>query len=471
VTVQKAYARVIVEPDSSLNVKRVLAGPGATVVVPGAAGTSAAPQSATAPATPAGAKPQARKAAAAAPPGAPPMPMSIKKIVLTESEADFSDLSVTPNFSTGIQKLRGTVSGISSKANSRAKIDLKGQVDPYAPVTISGEVNALTAVLYTDIVMSFRNIELSTFNPYSGKFAGYNIAKGKLTTELHYKVDGRKLDAQHHIVVDQLEFGDKTESKQAVSLPIKLAVALLKNRDGVIDLNLPVEGTLDDPEFKLGPVIWKVLVHVLERAVTAPFALLGSLFGGGPDLQFIDFDPGAPDVSPESADKMRAIVKALNERPQLKIEVPIAAVKELDAAALIEAQLKLQIEDVQNAAAGRKKSSAPPFEQLDAASRLDILLKVYQKKIGSEPKYPDEISAIKPKTDLTAAKIDYLTRELRGHITVGEADLTALGQARAGNVQQLLLKDTQIDPERVFLVENDKAKNEGGKVRLELSLR
>ena len=149
-----------------------------------------------------------------------------------------------------------------------------------------------------------------------------------------------------------------------------------------------------------------------------------------------------------------------------------SAVKELDAPALIDGQLKMQIQDAQNAAAGRKKSSAPPpFDQLDAASRLDILLKLYQKNIGSEPKYPDEVGAIKGKADLSAAKVDYLTRELRGHIQVGEAELTALGQARAANVQQLLLKDTQIDPERVFLVGNDKAKNEGGKVRLELSLR
>ena len=147
----------------------------------------------------------------------------------------------------------------------------------------------LSAALYTDLAMSFRNIELSTFNPYSGKFAGYNISKGKLTTELHYKVDGRKLDAQHHIIVEQLEFGDKTESKDAVSLPVKLAVALLKDRNGVIDLNLPVTGSLDDPKFKLGPIIWKVFVNILEKAVTAPFALLGSLFGGGPDLQFVDF--------------------------------------------------------------------------------------------------------------------------------------------------------------------------------------
>jgi hypothetical protein len=479
VTAQKAYARVIIEPDTSINVKRVLAGPGATLTVPAAPGSSAAPVAVTAPAPPPGSKTRARKPAAATPSGAVsnapppmPMPMSIKKIVLANSEADFADLTVKPNFATGIQKLQGSVTNLSSKPNSRAKIDLKGQVDPFAPVTISGEVNVLGSTLFTDVEMDFRNIELSTFNPYSGKFAGYNISKGKLTTELHYKVDGRKLNAQHHIVVDQLEFGDKTESKDAVSLPIKLAIALLKNREGVIDLNLPVEGTLDDPSFKLSGVIWKVFVNILEKAVTAPFALLGSLFGGGPDLQFVDFEPGTPDLSPVSLDKVHAIVKALNERPQLKIEVPIAAVKELDAPLLIDMQLKAQIQAMQSAASGRKKANpALPFEQLDAASRLDWLAQLYQKDVGAEPKYPEEVTAIKAKPDLLNAKIDYLNRELHSHITVGEAELTALGQARAANLQQALLTDSQIDPSRVFLVANDKAKGEGGKVRLELSLR
>ena len=198
-----------------------------------------------------------------------------------------------PNFSAGHSESEwDACSACPQSPSSRAKVDLHGSVDEFSPVSINGEVNFLSAALYTDLAMSFRNIELSIFNPYSGKFAGYNISKGKLTTELHYKVDGRKLDAQHHIVIDQLEFGDKTASKDAVSLPIKLAVALLKDRNGVIDLNLPVSGSLDDPKFRLGPIIWKVFVNILEKAVTAPFALLGALFGGGPDLQFIDFHPG-----------------------------------------------------------------------------------------------------------------------------------------------------------------------------------
>jgi hypothetical protein len=471
----KAYARVIIEPDESLNVSRVLAGPGATVVAPtGASGAAVAVAAVAAPASPrkqaATKKPPPAAPAAAS---APLMPLSVKKIAFQAGEADFADLSVTPNFSTGIQNLEGTLVGLSSSANSRMKIDLHGSVDAFAPVSISGEAKVLGAPLYADVTMNFRNIELSTFNPYSGKFAGYNISKGKLTTELHYKVDGRKLDAQHHIIVDQLEFGDKTASKDAVSLPIKLAVALLKDRDGVIDLNLPITGSLDDPKFRLGPIIWKVFVNILEKAVTAPFALLGSLFGGGPDLQFVDFRPGTSDMDAAAVAKAQAMVKALNARPQLKIEVPIAVVAALDRPRLVEAKFEAQVKDVQLAIAARRKGPGmqAAFEQLDAPVRLDILTQLYAKNLGSEPKFPDSIGAIKAKPDMTAAKIDFLSGQLHDHIEITEADLTALGQERAMNLQSALLTGTQIDAERVFLVANDKAKNEGGLVRLEFSLR
>src|SRR6202012_4263527 len=387
--------------------------------------------------------------------------------------ADFADLSVKPNFATGIQKLEGSVLGLSSKEKSRAKVDLHGSIDAFAPVSITGEVNVFSQVLYTDIAMSFKNIELSTFNPYSGKFAGYNISKGKLTTELHYKVDGRKLDAQHHIVVDQLEFGDKTESKDAVSLPVKLAVALLKDRDGVIDLTLPVTGSLDDPKFRLGPIIWKVFVNILEKAVTAPFALLGSLFGGGPDLQFVDFQPGAAELDPAGVAKAQSIVKALDARPQLKIEIPIAVVGELDRPSLIEAKYQAQLQEAMGSTRARKKPSpaAGTFEQMDPGAQLDLLTRLYVGNFGSDPKFPDSIEAIKTKPEKTAGRNDFLLHELHKHISVTESDLTALGQQRAMSVQQVLLTGTQIDPERVFLVANDKAKSQDGRVRLELSLR
>jgi hypothetical protein len=483
IAARKLYARVMVEPDESINVKRVLAGPGATVVAP--SGNSGPPVSSTAARAPAPAPPRprprphkGRKGRPAAAPvatvaasAAPVMPISIKKIILKSSQANFADLSVTPNFATGIQNLEGSVLGLSSKENSRAKVDLHGSVDAFAPVSITGEVNVLSAALYTDLAMSFRNIELSTFNPYSGKFAGYNISKGKLTTELHYKVIGRKLDAQHHITVDQLEFGAKTESKDAVSLPVKLAVALLKDRNGVIDLNLPITGSLDDPKFKLGPIIWKVFVNILEKAVTAPFALLGSLFGGGPDLQFVDFDPGAADLDPVAVGKAQTIVKALNARPQLKLEIPIAAAGDLDRPRLAEAKFKAQLDEVQAASRKKPSAGATDFAQLDAGAQLDLLTKLYAKNFGADPKFPDAIDALKSKQEKIAAKDQFINNELHQHITVSDAELTALGQQRAMNLQQALLTGTQIDPQRVYLVVNDKAKSQDGRVRLELSLR
>ncbi len=476
VTARKLYARVIIEPDSTLNVKRVLAGPGATVVAP--ATPRGAPVAMTDPVAAEPARNQRASVRSApdkqpgAQPTSQPMPMTIKKIALHTSQANFTDLTVQPNFSAGIQNLEGTVLGLSSKENSRAKVDIHGAVDAFSPVAITGDANLLSATLYTDLTMSFRNMELSTFNPYSGKFAGYNITKGKLTTEMHYKVVGDKLDAQHHIIIEQLEFGEKTESKDAVSLPIKLAVGLLKDRNGVITLDLPVTGTLRDPAFQLGKVIWKVFVNAIEKAVTAPFALLGAMFGKGPELQFVDFRSSSADLDSVAVEKVRTIAKAMNERPQLKIEVPIGWVADLDRPALAEAKFSSEVRGIQSEQAGRKKSSAATeFDQLDAAAKVEILTQLYVKNFGSKPKLPDSVTSLNTKPELAEAQANFLSQALHQRIAVSDAELTDLGQHRAAAIQQALLTDTQLDPDRVFLAANGKAKNQDAMVRLELSLK
>jgi hypothetical protein len=173
-----------------------------------------------------------------------------------------------------------------------------------------------------------------------------------------------------------------------------------------------------------------------------------------------------------TADKIRTVVKALNERPQLKIEVPITWVAELDRPALAEARLSTQIREAQSGKAGRNKSTAASleFEQLDPAAKLEILTQLYAKNVGGEPKFPESVTSLKGKPELAAAKADFLEHTLSERIAITDADLTALGQQRASAVQQALLTDTQLDPARVFLAVNDKAKNQDGKVRLELSL-
>jgi hypothetical protein len=510
IAIVKPYARVIIEPDTSLNASRILAGPKG-LPPPATAGTTAAaaaPESASAKPKAAVAKGKA-KTVAQAPKSSPSMPIAIRSIDIQAGELNFADLSVQPNFAAGIQKLHGTIQGLSSDASSRAKIDLHGEVDPFAPVEITGEVNVLGPALYTDIAMSFRNIELSVFNPYSGKFAGYSISKGKLTTELNYKVVGRKLDATHHIIVDQLEFGDKTASKDAVSLPVKLAVALLKDRNGVIDLNFPVGGSLDDPKFKIGPVIWQVVKNLLVKAVTAPFRLLGALFGGGPDLQFVDFRAGAAVLDPVSTEKIKVMTKALTERPQLKLEIPIAALAEIDRPALIEARFAAELQEAADNMGGHAatksaaKSVAQPAAKdasvagaevaaaaqapapafvpapdaasvlapLDPAAQLKLLTSLYTQHLGHAPQFPPPpADAPAAKADVMTRNIDFLKSELKSGIVIDDSQLTALGEQRAIAIQQLLLTGTGIDPARVFLVANNKIKLQDGMARLELSL-
>jgi len=172
--------------------------------------------------------------------------------------------------------------------------------------------------------MKFAGVEMTSVTPYSGRFAGYKIEKGKLTVDLSYHVENCQLNAKQKFVIDQLQLGEKVESPDAVSLPLKLAVALLKDRNGVIDIDLPMTGSLDDPKFRIGPLIWKAFFGLPTKIATALFALLGKLFGGGEEMNFVDFDPGIAALDPAGQEKMAGLLKGLQERPALQVDLPMA---------------------------------------------------------------------------------------------------------------------------------------------------
>jgi hypothetical protein len=390
------------------------------------------------------------------PPQQPTMAARIRSVSIEDGSASFADYSVTPSFAAEIAELKGTVEGLSSEPNSRAKVQISGSVDRYAPVSISGEVNLLSTETFSDIAMSFRNMELTTFNPYSGKFAGYNIAKGKLTTEMQYKVENRNLDAHHHVVIDQLEFGDATDSKDAVSLPIKFAVGLLKDRHGVIDLDLPVSGNIDDPKFRLGPIIWQVLKNTLEKIVTAPFALLGRLFGGGEELAFIDFPHGSSALTAEGNDKLNKLKIGMTERPQLKLDVPLLTVNDGDSAALAHTALE------------RAVAAALPKN----GDRVVALTTVYTKEFGKSPAYPPNAEQTTDKNvDVVALRTLFLEEALLTKFTATPAQLEELGRTRGIAVRDALLTNTEIAPERIFLAaRTSDVKSPKDLVRMELKL-
>jgi hypothetical protein len=287
------------------------------------------------------------------------MAIAIDAINIQDGSANYADLWIQPHFAVGIQTLNGSILGLSSNPRSRAKVELKGKVDRYAPVHIWGETNPLAATTYSDIKMSFKGVELTSATPYSGHFAGYKIEKGKLSVDIDYKIQNRQLTAAHKFVIDQLELGERVESPDAVKLPIKIAVALLKDRNGVIDVDLPVTGSLDDPQFKIGPLIWKAVVNLLVKVATAPFAMLGRLFGGGEQMNYIDFAPGSAVLESSEHDKLGALVKALKEKEKLELDVPLTFSPDLDRPALAAAHLNMRLLALsQDQAGGNKRGKS-----------------------------------------------------------------------------------------------------------------
>jgi hypothetical protein len=397
------------------------------------------------------------------------MPLSIGTVVITNGSANYSDQWIQPHFAIGMQQLSGSIDGLSSDPLSRAKIDLTGSVDRYAPAHIWGETNLLSETTYTDISMSYRGIELTGVTPYSGHFAGYKIAKGKLTVDLKYHIENRQLTASHHIVVDQLQLGDKVDSPDAIKLPLQLAVSMLKDRNGVIDLDLPVTGSLDDPQFKIGPIIWKVFVNLIEKAVTAPFKLLGSLFGGGDEVNVVEFAPGSAVLEASAQTRLASITKALDARPGLELDIPNSYSTQTDTPALAAQQLQNLLRKRAGPAA-----DAPPA---DAAAQFNLLLAEYRAELGAQAPLPPVTLALTTAKKSKDAAPDYvaanaeLTAALLAGIKVDDTQLQTLGTRRAHAVQDALLRGTSIDPTRIFLINSATQAPAGKTVRLELALK
>jgi hypothetical protein len=480
VTAVDPYARLIIFPDRVMNITDVLTPLGTTPkhdAPPPPSKGGAAPVVAKSPPPPPKKK-GAKTQAAAVPAKSPtPFPMAIGTVRLVNATLDYTDLWIKPNFTVGIKPLNGTITGLSSDPKSRAKIRLDGQVDRYSPAHIAGEANLLSADLYTNITMSFKDIDLTIANPYSGRFIGYRIDKGKLSFDVTYLVEDRKLDAKQHVVVDQLELGDKVESPDAMHLPIKLAVSLLKDKDGVIDLDLPMTGSLDDPKFRIGPIIWKVFVNLIVKAVTAPFALLGHLFGGGEHVNIIEFPAGSAELEKPAKDQLASIAKGLKERPALKLDVPIVYSATIDRPHLAAEQLNQELTArVGSTRQGKKHPETAAQEALaDPEKHFRLLVDQYKESMGKDTPLPESaaaaLAAKRKETPAYDPAIADLNTALINKIDVPEAQLVTLGQDRAKAIQDALLSDGQIDPGRVFIVNTAPKPDSGEKVKVELAVK
>jgi uncharacterized protein involved in outer membrane biogenesis len=483
VAAREPYARVIIGSNGRTNLSLVLKpnepAPTVTGETVAAQKQTAEAQAAAVSSPPAAASPPAprnrRGAQRPPPPAAPPaaVPLEIGVVRIADGSTYFEDYSLKPNVKTGIYGLNGTIRGLSGRPDARADVDIAGKVDKYAPVTITGKINFLAAVSYTDVKVSFKNVDLGVLSPYSGKFAGYWIDKGKLSVDLNYLIENRKLTADHRIIVNQLQLGDRVESPDATHLPVKLAIALLKDRNGVIDLDLPITGSLDDPKFRLGPIIWKVVVNLIEKAVTAPFALLGKLFGGGEEISYLDFPAGSATLDAAARGKLTALVKALDSRPGLNVDLPQVSAPALDAVALAEQKWHADLQARAGRRLGAHAGDAGAVERLLGSPKdyRALLEDAYKDAVGHRAEIPPpEVIKGQPAPDPTATAIAWLEGQLRPRFAPAPAEVDALAQARAVAVQSALLDGTGIDPSRVFVIKSAPLPATSGPVRMQLAL-
>lgn len=373
--------------------------------------------------------------------------MKIDQVTVQGGTINFTDNYIQPNYSASFLEVGGRISGLSSEENTLADVDLKGKLENYAPLDIRGKINPLKEELFIDLEADFSDMDLSPLTPYAGKYMGYTIEKGKLSLDLKYLIVKKKLDSENKVRLDQLTLGDAVESPDATKLPVKLAIALLKNRKGEIDLDIPVTGNLDDPEFSLGKIIIKVIVNLLVKAATSPFALLGAVFGGGEEMSYVEFSYGSTEISPEAVSKVQKLIKALYDRPSLKLDIEGHADMEHDREALHNRIYDRKIKAQKLKDMIRNGFPAEPVDQIkvepDEYPR-------YLKMAYTEEKFP------KPRNFLGFAKdlpVPEMEKLIRTHIIVTEDDLRKLASARALALRETIVKTGQVEAERVFLVE------------------
>ncbi len=327
VKVQGLKANLIINPDGTLNVS-TLSPSGTTTPTESTAGTPA-----TVPATP---EPPASR------PGEP-FPIEVGALVLENVGLGFTDQSLQPAASLTIGALSGSIRGLSSAMNTTAEVDLAGKIDDQAPFGIKGRVNLLAAERLVDLEITNRSTQLTAFTPYTEKYLGHPLNKGRLTLGLKYQIQGQQLRAENRFEIDQLMLGPRNESPDATSLPAKLGVALLKDQNGRIELDVPIEGKLDDPEFRIGGAVMKVIGNLIIKAAASPFSLLGKLVGGGEELSFLEFTPGTTNLVEGELAKLDKLSQALTARPAVNLEIEGLADRERDRDALARVHLQERI--------------------------------------------------------------------------------------------------------------------------------
>ncbi len=401
-------------------------------------------------------------------PTAPP-PISIGAVIIEGGEAQFVDGSIQPRFSTSLSRIDGKLEGLSSDAEARARLALAGHIDGSTPVSVAGEMSPLAENPYIDLRVGFRNFGLTQFSPYSSHHIGQMIDRGKLFLDVEYVIDGPSIRGENELFLDQFSLGEKTDSPDAMNLPVGLAIALLKDRNGEIHIDLPVRGRTDDPEFSVGKLVFGALGNLITKVALSPFAALGGLAGGGDDgddMKSVGFSAGLADLDAAERSKLDELAKALVERPALSLEITGRADEAFDRPELQRQALEQELRreryrELQSRWFGRKPESVEEVV-LEDDERQRLLLSRYESIFGEKPvemlvpvPAPEEDRPLEgaQSDEMMAAWQTEIERRVAETISIDDAALRELARRRAGAVRDYLTANGAIPAERIFVLD------------------
>ena len=389
----------------------------------------------------------------------PDFRFTIDQLRTEQGNLRFADRSLSQDFVADIASLGGQSRHISNIPGQRSDLAFNGKVDRYAPVTIRGGTNLLVANPILDIAVAFHNLELTTFTPYSGTYAGYAIDKGQLSMKLHYKLEGNRLEGDNDITIKKLQLGEKIKSDQAKDLPLGLAIALLSDANGVIQMNLKVKGDLDQPDFSIGNIFWDVLGNTLSKAITSPFSLLASLADGTEDLDELPFLPGDPDLTPTQQEKLVKLAQALKDRPKLSMNIR-GKVNFNEERPILQRQ---KLERVLAKLTGNQAD----LDLLEQDSALqEALARAYEERFGEDL---DDLADRLHLDEESAALRAQAVILLRDQQLITAKSLRNLAMRRAQNTKEFLVDSQGIAPERLFVLDSQ-VKEEDKEAKVILTL-
>ena len=467
IRVSELDGRLVIFEDKTLNVARLMKRP--------ATAPDAAPE------------PSAPATSAAGGEPSPPFPVTIDRVRVDNSSMNFSDLSLVLPFATRVHALNGVVAGLGFDPDRRATVKLDGRVDEYGLVKVDGALSPLRPKVFTDIAVVFRNVPMPLLSAYSATFAGQKIEAGTMNLDLQYKLDRSELQGENKIVLERLKLGERVESPGALKLPLDLAIAILTDKDGRINVAVPVRGNVGHPEFSFGRVIGDALVTVIKNVATAPFRALGAMFGGGGEkVEAVAFEPGRDVVQPPEREKLKRVGEMLGKRPQLKLIVHGSYDPKLDGEALRALQVR---EDLARRLEVRVKPGEDPgpvaFDDVETQRALEAMLRErngdealhaamarYEKSTGKKADRASAVLAVVGRGAGDRALYEDIYRQLVETAPLAESELTTLAQRRGDATVRALIEGDGAAASRVTVGGTEAAggaDRKGIPSRLELS--